>query len=314
MVALRHGLRRSIRQLSRDSSWGTTLLLLTALMVLVQLFLMFLLGVHGVGRMLTERAGIQLEVQETASEQDIQELYAALRANAAVQSVAYVPKDQAYARQRARDPELINFLEQYKLDNPFPDTFSVTLKSLDSYDIFLREVQQARWSSVVSSTFLSSVTSREQEIRTLLQVTNGLRTLSIFFAVIAFVLLFCVIVEWVSQAAVNRGHELLLEHMLGAPPLAVLLPFAAQVTFLLIGGAIIGTVVVFALFSALPLLMPALALELPFQQLLTEMRPLIASVFPLIILIEIIAMPLLALVGTVLGVRAKLPASFTLFQ
>jgi cell division protein FtsX len=173
-------------------------------------------------------------------------------------------------------------------------------------------VQQERWQTVISPSFLSSVTSREQEIRTLMQVTNGLRTLSVFFAVIACLLLFCVVLEWVSQATVSRGHELHLEHLLGAPSLAVLLPFAAQMTILLVAATLIGTVIVLAFFVVLPYLMPALALELPFQQLQMELWPLLITVFPFVLFIEVIAMPLLAFAGTLLGVRSRLPASFTL--
>ena len=41
---------------------------------------------------------------------------------------------------------------------------------------------------------------------------------------------------------------------------------------------------------------------------------MLLAYFPLVILIEILAMPLLALAGTALGVRGRMPKSFGLFS
>lgn len=313
MGSMQRGLKRGLQQIGRDRSWGATLMLFTSLMVLVQLFLVFLLGVHGTGRLLTSRAGIQLEVLSGAQETDIQELYATLNDHPSVQNVTYIPKEQAYEREKARDPELVAFLEEYDLDNPFPDTFAVTLASLNSYDAFIQEIQKEEWRNVVNPSFLSSASDRESEIRTLLEVTGGMRTLSIVFVVIAFVLLFCMILEWVTRNTANRGHELLLEHLLGASPISVLLPFAAEVGLLLIAGTVIGTATVVALIALLPVFMPAIALESAFRQLQSEMIPLLSTYLPLFLLIELIAMPILAFIGTYIGAKKYLPTSFVLF-
>lgn len=313
MGGLQRGLRRGLQQIGRDRTWGATLTLFTSLMVLTQLFLVFLLGVHGTGRLLMSRAGIQLEVLPSAQESEIQQLYAALQSHPSVQDVSYIPKEQAYEREKARDPELVAFLEEYELDNPFPDTLAVTLSSLESYDSFLQEVQQPQWRNVINPAFLTSASDREGEIRTLLEVTGGMRTLSIIFVIIAFVLLFCMILEWVTRNTANRGHELLLEHLLGASPLTVLVPFAAEVGLLLVAGTVIATGIVVAFIMLLPVFMPALALESAFRQLQTEMGPLLFTYLPLFLLIEIIAMPILAGIGTYIGAKKYLPKSFVFF-
>jgi cell division transport system permease protein len=311
MDILRRGLRRGVQQLTRDRSWGATLVLLSAVMVLVQLFLVFLLGVNGVGNMLTSRAGIQLEILPTASEQGIQELYAALKSHPSVENASYVTSEQAYEQYKANDPELISFLDEYGLQNPFPDTISVTLTSLDAYDAFAQDMQASEWATVINPSFVTAADGREREMRSLLQVTSGLRTLSIIFIVTAIVVLFFTVLEWVSRTAMRRGQELMLEHLLGAPSLSVVLPFVSEMTILLVGGVIIGTAIVGAFLLLLPFFMPALALEAPFRLLQQQVNPLLLSLFPILLLIEIIAMPLLAFGGTVWGVRKRLPSSFT---
>lgn len=313
-VSLKRGLRRGVHQLSRARDWKTTVLLLAAVMTLTQLFIVFLLGVSGAGNVLTAQAGIHLEVLPTAQESDIQALYAELTAQPYVRDVTFITGREAYERQKAVDPDLIAFLEEYDLDNPFPDTFAVSLRSLDDYEEFAAFAQGDRWRAIVNPSFLSAPHNSEREVRSLLQVTGGMRTLSVVLIVASILILFFVVLEWVSRNAVRREQELLLEHLLGAPPLAVLLPFAFEMTILLAAATLIGAAVAGAFVALLPVFMPALALDVPFRLLQTELMPMLFTVFPLILLVEIIAMPLLALGGTALGVRARMPASFTLLS
>lgn len=310
---LKRGLTRALHQISRDRSWGATLTLLTALMVLMQLLVVFLLGANGVNRLLVSRSAIQLEVLESAQDQDVQELYAALRGQPFSESVSFVTREQAYELQKQRDPELISFLEEYNLTNPFPDTFSVTLHSLSDYDAFAAFVQQERWRSVVNPSYLSSVTRQEHEVRSLLEVTGGIRTLTALFLFIAIVVLCFVIVEWATRTTMRRGDELTLENLLGAPSHAVLLPFAAEMAILLLCALALGTVLVLMLIALLPLIMPAIALEQVFAQLQTHVMPSLYAFLPFLILLEIVLFPVLAFAGTMLGVHRKLLWPATLF-
>ncbi len=303
---LKRGLKRGIVQLSRDRSWGMTLALLTALMVLVQLLLVFLLGVQGVNNVLSSRGAIQLEVLGSATDQSVQELYAALRNQPFVADVEYITREQAFERQKLADPELIAFIEEYNLENPFPDTFSVTLSALGDYDAFSTFVQQDRWRSVVNPSFLSSVTAQEREVRSLLSITGAVRTLTSLFLFISFLVVGFVIVEWAARTMSHRSDEVMLEHLLGAPPHAVVLPFAAEVMILLAASLIIGSALVLAAVTALPVILPGLLVEDAFRILRSEIMPLIMSLFPLLALLELLLLPALAFAGTVLGARKQL--------
>lgn len=314
MVSLRRGIRRAVHQISRDRTWGTTLLLLTAAMMLTQFLLLFLLGVQGVSGVLIQNAGIQLEVAPSARDEDIQSLYAYLKEHPLVERAVYITRQQAFEQQRARNPELVSFLEEYKLENPFPDTFAVTLHSLGDYDAFAENMQDSRWRSVIAPSFLSSFSAQEREVQTLLRVTDGLKTLSTVFIVIAVVLLFFVILEWVSRNASRRQHELLLEHVLGASASAVLLPFIAEMTILLVAAFLGGLILTGGVIAVLPSFMPVVALDEVFQILQLQLQPLLLTTFPVLLLLAILALPVLAFVGTVLGTRARVPESFSLMS
>ncbi len=302
---------RVLLHIRRDRTSGFTLAMLVCLMLLAQMLFTFLVGVRAVGHLLTDRSALQLEVLSTAREQDIQELYAALRIHPSVREVTFLSKEQVYERQKALHPEDVAFLEQYDFDNPFPDVFSVTLTSLESYNALAADLQTSRWKQVVDPSFLTAGADHEQEIRTLLQVTDGLTTLSIVFMVVMFLLLCAAVFEWVSRAAARRGHEPRLAHLLGASSFNVLLPFALEMTVLLLAAAVIAALLMGAILFLLPVFMPAFALEAPFRALQTEAVPLLYTALPIFLLVQIVVIPALSFAGTIVGVRSKLPVSFS---
>jgi cell division protein FtsX len=300
--------------LKREGTWGSTLTLFTAVLVLVQLLVVFLLGVHGVNRLLSSQASLRLEVLPTAQDADIQDFFAAVHADESVSKVEFLTKDEAYAIERTRDPDLVAFLDQYKLDNPFSDTFVVTLASLDSYDAFRQFVEQGRWKSVINPSFLSSVTDQERQVRELLSVTEAIRSVTFVFIFVAFSIVLFVVLELVGRAVRAHDEELFLETMLGASPMSMLLPFIGEMTLLLLGGTLIATVVVVGCIIALPLLMPSLVSEVPFHTFASEMKPLLLRVFPWILVLELFLMPAIAYVGAFLGSGRKIVSPVAFFE
>lgn len=303
---LKAGIRRGLQLLRREGKWGTTLTLLTAVMFLVQLLLFGVLSVYAVSGLLSSRAGLRIEVLSTATNQDIQSFFASVHARPEVASATYVTKDQAYQQERALDPDLVNFLDQYKLENPFPDTFVVTLTSLDRYSTFRQFLESSQWKSVISPSFLSQTTDQEQQIEALLQVADAIRSVTFLFLFVACMVVLFLIFELVSRSVRGRGNELFLESMLGASALSVLLPIMTEMAVLLLCATVLATLLVLAFATAVPFFMPALAGEAPFRAFAIEMQPLLLGVFPWIVLLELCLMPAIAYVGTFLGAGKKI--------
>ncbi len=313
-VGIRRGFKRGLLLLQRERTWGTTLTLLSVVLVLVQLLMVMLLSVYGVNRLLSSQAALRLEAIASAPDQDIQTFFASVHANPDVESVSFVTKEQAYDEQRRRDPELAAFLDQYDLENPFPDTFVVTLKSLDAYDSFRQFIEQDQWQSVINPSFLSNVNTQERQIRDLLSITDAIRSVTYVFLFVAFAVLLFVVLELVTRTVRLHHDELFLENTLGASPVGVLLPFIAEMTILLLAATVIATAIVGALIALLPLLMPALSVETPFRAFSGEMRPMLLTVFPWIFILELCLMPAIAYVGTFLGAGRKLLSPVAFFS
>lgn len=234
-------------------------MLLAGVLTLLQILAVSVLGAQAVHGMLLSRSALYLEVLPGATDQDIQEFYAALRALPAVQDVEFVPSEKAYELERERTPDLVAFLEQYDVKNPFPDSFSVTLDSLSEYDSFSSFVGNAQWSSVVDPSFLSSVTDQERDVRQLAGAASAVRALLVMLTGVGCLLLFFLLSEIVARKARRHEGELLLESLLGGKPSDALVPVVAELSALSLAALVVGTCLAFLLLFLASLAVPLIS-------------------------------------------------------
>jgi|SRR3989339_1712569 len=307
-VIVKRGIRRGVMTLFREREWGTALGALFGVFLLVQLLLIILVGAQGVQSLLRTRTDIRLEIREEAQDQDIHNFFAVLQQQDFLEDAAYITKEQAYERARTHDPELITFLEQFHMGNPFPDTIGVTLRSLDDYPRFRRFTEQKEWHGVIDPAFLSEVTDQEKQIYELLRFTRAGRSITtIILFVVATVLLF-ITTELVRRRVLGRANEVLVEKLVGSSPLAMFVPFATEACILLlfaIGLSICTSVLIIISF---PALVPALKAGGILSALNAEISSLISGTLPAYFFLEILLVPVIATVGTWLGMHQELQA------
>ncbi len=300
--SLKRGITRGVRLVMREK-WGMTFFALLSVVLLLQFLVASLLGVRGVTTLLTTRGDLQLEVVAGAADRDVQELYAALRELPFVDSVTFVSQEQAFENERTRDPGLVAFLEKYKMQNPFPDTFSLTLVSLQFYDSLRTFVEQPQWKSVVHPSFLSSVTDQEQRVRSLLKVTRAVGAISGLFLLLSGIALTLVIIELVRRRAQRRSSELRLEEYLGASSTDVLLPFVVEMAALLLLSLLVASILVLVAFWFLPMFSSTFSSG-SFVTLRSELTHLFMALGVPLLLLEVLLTPVLAYGGAMMGLRA----------
>lgn len=285
-------------------------MLLSAVMLLVQLLCVFLLSARAAGTLLAAGAGVRIEVAATAEDQQVQEFYAAVRSQPFVDRVMLVSSEQAYEQQRQRDPDLIAFFETYGLENPFPDTFSVTLSSVDAYDALVEFVRQPRWQGVLTSSFLSAASKQENDMRVFLHAAEGVGTVAWALLILALAVLCFAIVEWVTRATLRRRNELMLERVLGGSPVPIALPLVCEMTALLWVALLAGSIACIGALQLLPQLMPALATESAFRLLVADMTPVLVHWYPWIVLLQAAVLPFAAVGGVWLAMyKSHVPVS-----
>lgn len=302
-LLLRRGIRRGYQLFRREHSWWSTLGALLGVLLLIQLLLVAALGAGGVERLLRQRAAVRVEILATAKEEDVHTLFVALRGQSFVSDVTLVTQEQAYERERSREPDLIAFLEKYNLKNPFPDTLAVTLRSLADYDVFKTFVRGEAWASIVNPEFLSRTSDQEREVQEMLRLTEiGRSLVYLVLSLLLFILLF-VLVELVRRRALARKEEVLIERIVGAQEVSILLPFATEGALLLLVSITISLVLVLIAAILLPIVFPSL-LSGAIGALWAELGSSVSVRIPLLLLGEAIVAPLIALAGAWLALRS----------
>lgn len=295
--------RRGIMQIIREPGWLHGFLALLGLLTLLQLTLLFSTGVQAGLQLLREKTDLRLTIQPGASDSAIQGLVQELRNQSYIDDVLLVTKEQALERQRRRDPELIEFLGTFGLDNPFPDTLGIRLNDLDAYPRLKDFLRQPVYTSVIDPAFLSEATDQEQTLGRIAEAIGGSRILLFFIAGVMALVLLSTIVELVSRRAGSRSQDLFVERLMGGSRLYLGLPFLFEIAALLFIALVLSIIFVVIVTLLLPLAIPVLRTDGLFAPWGQTLRTLFFSGLPLMILLEIIGLMILATIGTVLALR-----------
>ena len=305
-MVIQRGIVRGVTTLLRERQWLTALGALLGVFILVQLLVLVLTGLEGVQSVLRNRTDLRLEIHASAGDADIQEFFSALTELPFVRETVYITKEKAYQETRMSDPELIAFLEEFHIVNPFNDTIGVTLTSLEDYDQFSSFVQKERWKAVVNPTFLSQITDQEKQVFALLAVTRAGRSLTVLILLIACVSLVFITTELIRRRALNRADEVLIERLVGASTLSIAVPFVTEAVLLLLTAVAVSALLLAGFIVALPTLVPALGSQGALGPLQSEIAPLLSSMVPMFVLGEILLIPVMAMCGAWLGIRPQI--------
>jgi cell division protein FtsX len=297
--------RRGVLAAWRNDRKSRTLLLLAGVLTLLQLLTATLVGAQAVHGMLLARSALYLEVLPTADDQDIQELYAALRMLPFVRRVEFVPSEKAFERERERTPDLVAFLERYDVNNPFPDSFSVTLASLSDYDSFAAFISQETWADAVDPSFLSSVTGQERDVRQLLGVADAARVVIGLLAFVVCCVVAFVVAELVARKARHQWGDLRLESLLGGKPADALIPVAAEMATLLLAGLVAGSIVAGLLLLGASIVIPLLTGVAGLGELLQSLIALLLKLGVVILLAEAVLLLCVAVAATAWGLKPR---------
>lgn len=300
---LRRGLRRGMLTLTRERGWWLSLCTLTGLLLLWQVSVVGWAGVRGFEHLLTQETDLRLEVQRGADDQSVQEFLAALKDLPIIGRVEYVTREQALERERLRSPDLVAFLEQFGVGNPFPDTIAVSLRKLDDYQAFSEFVREGKWTATINPGFLSQATTQQEEVENILSLTGTAKRGIALGLVLMGAVLFAMITDFVRRRVHTRADEIIVERLLGAKESSVLVPFTTESSILLLSALGLSTLVLAAALWALPMMLPALQSGGILWQLRHQvMYFLLAFGLPLFSL-EVILIPVFAFFGSWIGVR-----------
>lgn len=305
-ILLQRGIRRGVTTLRTERDWGGSLGTFIGIFILLQILGLGLAVAMGAERMLQERTAVQLELQDGVSDTNVSNFIVSLQELPFVSRAAFVTKEQAYDRARASDPELIGFLEEYGLRNPFHDSVTITLSSLHQYRSLMKVLEGSSWQKIIDPSFLSDANAEREYIGSLLKLTEGMRSLALFVLCIGAATLLATVITLAKTRAIARGEEVLVERLAGAQTATILLPFIAEASILMSIAAVVSIALATAIAASAPLLLPALQSAGVLHELWITVRELLWSFIPMALAIELFLIPLLATIGTWLGLSGRI--------
>jgi cell division protein FtsX len=302
---LHRGIGRGLATLRREHNWATSFGALLGVFLLLQLLLLVLVGVEGMQTLLKSRTDLRIELQSTALNQEKQEFFSSLTELSFVEDTIYITKEQAYERTREKDPELIAFIEEFGLKNPFADTIGVTLRNLDDYGNFKGFIEQEKWKNILEPEFLTEITGQEKQVHELLSVARAGHSFTLLILALTLTAILFITIELTKKRALTRSDEVLVERLVGASPFSILLPFTVEATILFWGALVISSALLIGLISLIPSVIPAFETGGVLMELRDEVEPLLVTYLPKLILLEVILAPVIALLGAWMGIRPQ---------
>jgi len=302
-LLFRRSLGRGLRNILREPAGRLSAIgALFGIMAVIQILLLGFVGIRSVQNILESRFSLNIEINAEASGQERNEFFAELQNQPFVENAEYVTAEQTYENARTNDPELIAFLEKYELKNPFPDTVGISLFSDSALSGLKNFLNNDKWRRVINPASVSEITGQEERVGELISIMETGRSIALLIILVSIAVLALVITELIRSVAANRKDEVMVEQMVGASPLAIIMPFAAEAAILLWISIILSVLATVLLVEISSKFSPA------FQGSLAEvlsggMSSNIKNTFPIFVLIEFVLAPAVAFLGSWLGMK-----------
>ncbi len=308
-IGFRRGVKRGLKNVVREQGWGMSLVSLFGVLLLGQMLLLLVFGVHAGLEMLRENTDLRLEILSTAADAQIQDLYQNIRQLPYVSDAVYITREQAFERQKQRDPELVGFLTKFGMGNPFPETLGVRLSRLEDYPAFIQFLKQPVFSGVINPNFLSQTTDQEQQVHRLTDVVSAARSMLLLIMGVLLVVVLFVVVELVRRRAIAKREELFVEQLVGADRSTIFLPFCTEMVSLLMLALLLSIVFAAGLVFLLPWILPALSLDGMFASWAQATFTMLTGSLPWLVLVELVTVIALGVFGTMIALQTHIEMS-----
>lgn len=308
-LLLKRGCIRGLKNVVREDGWAGSVGSLFGVLLLGQVLLLLVFSAHVGVQFLREQTDLRLEILDSASDDHIQDLVQNVRSLPYVEEVLYVTREQAFERQRERDPQLIAFLEKFGIANPFPETLGVRLKSIADYPRFLQFLQQPVFAQTIDPQFLSQTTDQERQLYQLVGIVSSARTFLIAVVILFVLVLLFVIAELIRRRAMLRRDEVFVEQLVGAPAIFTALPFAVEIALLLLVSLVLSLLFAAAAIAVAPAVLPSLAAGGAFAVWGQAIVATLLQWLPLTLLAQFLLIPALAVAATAFVLWSRLQGS-----
>jgi cell division transport system permease protein len=220
-------LRESLRSLRRNAAPSFAALATILLtMLVIGVFIPIVQATTGAANDVRKRVLVDVYLKTDATKTDVARVQQLLQGTPGVKRVEYVSKAQAYAQQRAKDPEAFALLGS----NPLPDTFRVTPSNPD--DVLKLKSELAPVAAGGAGTPLDrsieEVRDQKADTTKILQVTRFVKLMAGSLAVLLVLASVFLIANTIRLSLYARRREIEVMKLVGATDWFIRWPFVIE--------------------------------------------------------------------------------------
>lgn len=303
MLLWKRASEQGMKQMLRERHWIVTMGTLSGICVLLQLLILSFIGVEGFQAILQEKTSLRLEMNTEATNEEIVSFISALKKLPYIDRVDRITPEKSYEIIKQKDPGLIEFLEEFNFANPFPETVQVRFSSLKDYDTFSTFITAPQWRTLIDPSFATSTSDQETYILQILVVTKAIRTGIIAFLAVAIAVLLYIIIELIRAKIIRRQEEIIIQRLCGAMHFYITLPFIIEISVLLLLATCISILIVAITLITAPFVVGSLSTVGTLNDLWQKSTEVLVQKVGWILIIQIVAIPVIAWLGTWIGTR-----------
>ena len=213
--------------LKNKKSTAASLMIMCATMFVFGIFFLIGQNVQNVIKQVEEQQAMQVFIKPDATEQEITDLGTKIREIEYVNKAEYVTKEDALNTVKTWLKDSQGLLEPYAKNNPFKASYVVTLTDLSK----MQEVE----SKIAILEQVNNITVRNETINRLLDIANGVKTVSAVILVLLIFISIFIIANTIKLTVHARRKEISIMKYVGATNGFIRWPFMVE-------GIIIGVV------------------------------------------------------------------------
>ena len=186
--------------LKNKKSTAASLMIMCATMFVFGIFFLIGQNVQNVIKQVEEQQAMQVFIKPDATEQEITDLGTKIREIEYVNKAEYVTKEDALNTVKTWLKDSQGLLEPYAKNNPFKASYVVTLTDLSK----IQEVE----SKIAILEQVNNITVRNETINRLLDIANGVKTVSAVILVLLIFISIFIIANTIKLTVHARRKEI----------------------------------------------------------------------------------------------------------
>lgn len=216
---------RSVAKQKKMTS--ASIIIMCATMFIFGVFYLIGENINFIMKQVESQQGMRVIISEDATEDEIANMETEIRNIDGVNQITFYSQEDALASIKERLGGNLEILEEYEVDNPFPDSYFVTLTDLTLNAQVQEQILQIKG--------VEEITARDDTMSSLATVANGIQMATVALLVILVVISIFIISYTIKLTVYARRREISIMKYVGATNGFIRGPFIVE-------GIIIGVV------------------------------------------------------------------------